>query len=50
MSAAQYISYADLFENIEAVIMAIWIGGTFIKLGVNTLHSCPEYRPIDESL
>lgn len=34
MSAARYISYADFFENLEAVVMAIWIGGTFIKLGL----------------
>lgn len=34
MSAARYISYADFFENLEALVMAIWIGGTFIKLGL----------------
>lgn len=34
MSAARYISYADFFENMEALVMAIWIGGTFIKLGL----------------
>ncbi|MEW9673439.1 endospore germination permease [Ammoniphilus sp. 3BR4] len=34
MSAARYISYADFFENLEAVIMAIWIGGSFIQLGL----------------
>lgn len=34
MSASRYISYADFFENLDAVVMAIWIGGTFIKLGL----------------
>lgn len=34
MSAARYISYADFFENLEALVMAIWIGGTFVKLGL----------------
>ncbi|MDF2958370.1 MAG: spore gernimation protein [Paenibacillus sp.] len=34
MSASRYISYADFFENMEAIVMAIWIGGTFIKLGL----------------
>lgn len=34
MSAARYISFADFFENLEALVMAIWIGGTFIKLGL----------------
>jgi len=34
MSASRYISYADFFENLEAIVIAIWIGGTFIKLGL----------------
>lgn len=34
MSAARYISFADFFENLESIVMAIWIGGTFIKLGL----------------
>lgn len=34
MSASRYISYADFFENMEALVMAIWIGGTFVKLGL----------------
>lgn len=32
MSASRYISYADFFENLDAVVMAIWIGGGFIKM------------------
>ncbi|WP_167577617.1 endospore germination permease [Ammoniphilus sp. YIM 78166] len=34
MSAVRYIQYADFFENLESVVMAIWIGGSFIKLGL----------------
>jgi len=34
MSAARYISYADFFENLEALVMAIWIGAMFIKIGL----------------
>lgn len=34
MEAAKYISFADFFENLEAIVMAIWIGGMFIKLGL----------------
>ncbi|WP_134700924.1 endospore germination permease [Ammoniphilus sp. YIM 78166] len=34
MSASRYIGYAEFFENLEAVVMAIWIGGSFIKLGL----------------
>lgn len=33
MNAARYISYADFFENMEALVMAIWVGGMFIKHG-----------------
>lgn len=34
MSASRYISYADFFENLDAVVLSIWIGGTFIKMGL----------------
>lgn len=34
MSATRYISLADFFENLQSLVMAIWIGGTFIKLGL----------------
>ncbi|RCW43464.1 GerAB/ArcD/ProY family transporter [Paenibacillus prosopidis] len=55
MSAARYISYADFFENLESVIMAIWIGGTFIKMGLynyvlvlNTAQwlNLSDYKPL----
>lgn len=34
ISASRYISYADFFENLEALVMVLWIGGMFIKLGL----------------
>lgn len=34
LSAVKYISIADFFENVESVIMAIWVAGSFIKLSV----------------
>lgn len=34
MSAARYISIADFFEHIEAVAMALWVAGVFIKIAV----------------
>src|SRR5690606_34502517 len=34
ITAARYIRFADFFENMEAIVMAIWISGSFIKLGV----------------
>lgn len=55
MSASQYISYADFFENLESLVMAIWIGGTFIKLGLyhyvlvlNTAQwlNLSDYKPL----
>ncbi|MEW9673438.1 endospore germination permease [Ammoniphilus sp. 3BR4] len=55
MTVARYISYADFFENLEAVVMAIWIGGTFIKLGLfqytvvlNTAQwlNLSDYKPL----
>lgn len=32
--AARYISYADFFEHVESVVMAIWVTGMFIKITV----------------
>lgn len=32
MLAFRYISIADFFENIESIIMAIWVAGAFIKI------------------
>lgn len=34
LSAAKYISIADFFENVESIIMAVWVAGSFIKLSV----------------
>lgn len=38
LTASAYISYADFFENVESVIMAIWVMGNFIKFA--TVHYC----------
>lgn len=55
MSASRYISYAEFFENLEAIVMVIWMGGTFIKLGLyhyvialGTAQSLnlSEYKPL----
>jgi len=34
MNVGRYISYADFFENLESVIMAVWIVGAFMKISV----------------
>ncbi|MBU8906637.1 GerAB/ArcD/ProY family transporter [Desertibacillus haloalkaliphilus] len=34
MSAARYISIADFFENVEAVVMALWVAGAYVKIAV----------------
>lgn len=34
MNVSRYISYADFFENLDSVIMAIWILGAFVKISV----------------
>lgn len=31
---ARYISLADIIERVEPLIMLIWIGGGFVKVGV----------------
>ncbi|MFK2826917.1 endospore germination permease [Bacillus sp. B190/17] len=55
MNAGRYISYADFFENVEAVIMAVWIIGAFVKvsvlyyaavLGTAQWLDLADYRPI----
>ncbi|KAB7706205.1 GerAB/ArcD/ProY family transporter [Bacillus aerolatus] len=55
MIASRYISYADFFENLDAVIMAIWIVGAFVKisvfyyvvaLGTAQWLNLSDYRPI----
>ncbi len=53
MLAARYIEFADFFEHVEALVMAIWILGIFIKismffyvaaLGTAQLLAIPDYR------
>ncbi len=34
MSAVRYISMADFLQHMEAVVMAIWVTGTFVKIAV----------------
>ncbi|NRQ53443.1 endospore germination permease [Brevibacillus sp. HD1.4A] len=55
MAAARYVSFADFFENLESLVMAIWIMGAFIKisvfyyataLGSAQLLNLSDYRPI----
>jgi spore germination protein KB len=55
MVAARYISVADFFQHLEAVVMAIWVMGMFIKismffytivLGTAQWLKLSDYRPI----
>jgi len=55
LSATRYISYADFFENVESVIVAIWVLSNFIKftvvlyalvLGTAQLLNLSDYRPL----
>ncbi|GGJ96426.1 germination protein [Lentibacillus kapialis] len=55
MDAARYVSLADFLQHIEALVMAIWVSGTFIKITVfyyvvvlGTAHwlKLSDYRPI----
>lgn len=55
MVAARFISYADFFEHLEAIVMAIWVGGTFVKIsafyyaiaiGTAQWLNLTNYRPI----
>ncbi|MGC5328082.1 GerAB/ArcD/ProY family transporter [Brevibacillus sp. SYSU BS000544] len=55
MRAASYVSLADFFENLEAVVMTFWIGGLFVKIsvfyyanviGAAQLFQLSDYRPI----
>ncbi|MFC4560084.1 endospore germination permease [Virgibacillus kekensis] len=34
MEAARYISLAEFIQHMESVVMAIWVGGTFVKISV----------------
>ncbi|MFM1651900.1 endospore germination permease [Brevibacillus sp. B_LB10_24] len=53
--AARYISLADFFEHVEAVVMAIWVTGAFVKITVfyyvlalaaGQWLELPDYRPL----
>ncbi|MFC5653224.1 endospore germination permease [Paenibacillus solisilvae] len=55
MSAARYISFADFFEHLEAIVMAIWVMGNFIQmivfyygvvLGTAQLLNLKDFRPL----
>lgn len=55
MVAVRYISIADFLEHLEAIVMAIWVSGTFIKISVfyyiNVISiaqwlKLPSYQPI----
>ncbi|KMY54279.1 spore gernimation protein [Bacillus sp. FJAT-27231] len=55
MNAGRYISWANFFENLDAVIMAVWILGAFVKLtvfyfavvlGTAQWLNLSDYRPI----
>lgn len=55
MSLARYISIADFLEHLESVLMAIWVGGAFIKiavfyyalvLGTAQWLNLSDYRPV----
>lgn len=55
MIAARYISYADFFQHIESLIVAIWILGIFVKVSlflyVHALATAQwlnisDYRPL----
>ncbi|PEK99845.1 endospore germination permease [Bacillus sp. AFS017336] len=55
MNVARYISIANFFEHLEAIFMAVWILGTFVKISifyyasvlvVAQLLNLSDYRPI----
>ncbi|MGG1661066.1 GerAB/ArcD/ProY family transporter [Brevibacillus sp. NRS-1366] len=54
-TAIQMISYADFFENVDAIVIAIWVAGAFVKitmfyfalsLGTAQWLGLDDYRPI----
>ncbi|BDG36578.1 endospore germination permease [Saccharococcus caldoxylosilyticus] len=54
-SAVRYISIADFLEHIEAIVMALWVAGIFMKvavfyyalvLGTAQWMNLEDYRPI----
>ncbi|MFC5406853.1 GerAB/ArcD/ProY family transporter [Cohnella soli] len=34
MTAAEYITFADFFEHLESIVMAIWVASAFVKIAV----------------
>ncbi|WP_205520125.1 GerAB/ArcD/ProY family transporter [Virgibacillus doumboii] len=55
MEAARYISIAEFIQHMESVVMAIWVGGIFVKisvffyatvLGTAQWLKLSDYRPI----
>jgi spore germination protein KB len=55
MVAARFISIADFFEHLESIVMAIWVGGTFVKIsmflyaiviGTAQWLKLSDYRPL----
>lgn len=55
MIATRYISIAEFLEHLEAIVMAIWVSGTFIKitvfyyalvLGTAQWLKLSDYRPL----
>ena len=55
MNATRYISLAEFFENLEAIAMAVWIVGAFVKisvifyavtLGTAQWLNLSDYRPV----
>ncbi|QPA33192.1 GerAB/ArcD/ProY family transporter [Thermaerobacillus caldiproteolyticus] len=54
-SAVRYVSIADFLEHIEAIVMALWVAGVFVKiavfyyalvLGTAQWLNLSDYRPI----
>ncbi|WP_088010577.1 GerAB/ArcD/ProY family transporter [Gottfriedia acidiceleris] len=55
MNVARYISIANFFEHLEAIFMAVWILGTFVKISIfyyasvlasAQLFNISDYRPV----
>ncbi|MEH6995830.1 GerAB/ArcD/ProY family transporter, partial [Neobacillus drentensis] len=55
ITAWRYISFADFFENLESIAMAVWVAGAFIKISVFYYVSAigtaqwlnlSDYRPV----
>ncbi|GIM47649.1 germination protein [Collibacillus ludicampi] len=55
MNAASYVNIADFLEHLEAVVMAVWVAGAFVKinafyyalvLGTAQWLNLSDYRPL----